>query len=158
RFKLQHTIEDVNTQIANLGAAVATLNSKKATLDLAKANLKRGEDLAPSGISKEELDSRRQTVKVDQAAVDQALQEAYAIRVGLGLPTQPPKGQDLTAVPTDLDQNFSTVREALGALIQSAAQVGYFPSSWDMTPKQAIEKFYQQDPEGNLDRIYAQII
>ena len=82
----------------------------------------------------------------------------YAIRVGLGLPAEPPKGQDLTEVPPDLDQNFSSVRQALGTLLQSAAQFGYFPTSWDATPKQAIEDFYKQDPEGNLDRIYAKII
>src|SRR5204863_8773786 len=35
RFKLEHAIEEVNNQIANLRGAVATLNSKKATLDLA---------------------------------------------------------------------------------------------------------------------------
>jgi membrane fusion protein (multidrug efflux system) len=158
RFKLEHAIEEVNNQIANLRAAVATLSSKKATLDLAKANLKRGEDLAPNGISKEELDLRRQTVKIDEAAVDQALQQVYAIRVGLGLPSEPPKGRDLTDVPADLDQNFSAVREALGALIQSAAQLGYFPTSFDATPKEAIAAFYKQDPEGNLDRIYARLI
>ena len=159
RFKLEHAIEDVNNQIANLRAAVATLDSKKATLDLAKANLKRGEDLAPGGgISKEELDQRRQTVKVDQAAVDQALQAVYAIRAGLGLSTEPPDGKDLTDVPPDLDQNFSTVRQALGELVQSAAQLGYFPISWNATPKETIEDFYKQDPEGNLDRIYAKII
>src|SRR5262249_18020339 len=85
RFKLEHAIEEVNNQIANLRAAVATHNSKKATLDLARANLKRGEELAPGGgISKEDLDLRRQTVKVDEAAVDQALQQVYAIRAGLG--------------------------------------------------------------------------
>src|SRR5262245_5231124 len=120
RFKLEHAIEDVNNQIANLRAAVATLNSRKATLDLAKSNLKRGEDLGPSGgISKEELDQRKQTVKVDQAGVDQALQQVYAIRVGLGLPAEPAKGKELTDVPPNLDQTFSSVRQALGTLLQS---------------------------------------
>src|SRR5262249_26175053 len=88
----------------------------------------------------------------------QALQQVYALRAGLGLPTQPPKGQELTEVPADLDQTFSAVREALGLLMQSAAQLGYFPVSWNATPKETIEAFYKQDPEGNLDRIYAQII
>jgi len=77
-FVLQHAIESVNTQIANLQAAAATLNSKKATLELAKGNLKRGEELAPSGISKEELDQRRQTVKVDEADVDQAVRQVMS--------------------------------------------------------------------------------
>jgi membrane fusion protein (multidrug efflux system) len=158
RFKLEHAIEDVNNQIANLRASVATLKSRKATLELAQANLKRGEDLAPGGgISKEDLDQRRQTVKVAQAAVDQAQQTVYAIRAGLGLPAEPPS-HDLTEVPEDLDQRFSSVREGLATLLQSAAQFGYFPTSWNSTPKQAIADFYKQDPEGNLDRIYAQII
>ena len=159
RFKLEHAIEDVDNQIANLRAAVATLNSRKATLELARANLKRGEELEPTGgISKEELDQRRQMVKVDEATVDQALQNTYAIRAGLGLREQPSPGHDLIEVPDNLDQTFSTVREALATLIQSAAQFGYFPTTWDATPKQAIADFYRQDPKGNLDRIYAQLI
>ncbi len=51
RFKLEHAIEDVDNQVANLGAAVAKLNSAKATLDLAKSNLKRGEELRPAATS-----------------------------------------------------------------------------------------------------------
>jgi membrane fusion protein (multidrug efflux system) len=149
RYKLEHAIEDVDNQVANLGAAVATLNSKLASLDLARANLKRGEELAPGGgISKEELDQRRQTVKVDEAAVEQARQTVYAIRVGLGLPEQPPQGEPLTAVPPNLDQDFSTVRQALATLFQSAAQFGYYPTSWNASPKQAVGEFYKHDPMG----------
>jgi membrane fusion protein (multidrug efflux system) len=158
RFKLKHAIEEVNYQIANLRANVATLNMRKATLVLALANLKRGEQLAPSGISKEELDQRRQTVKIDEAAVEQALQQVYAIRVGLGLDAEVAEGHDLGEVPPDLDQNFSSVRQALGELLQNAAQLGYFPISWNATPKQAVEDFYKQDPKGDLDKIYARII
>ena len=159
RFQLERAIEDVHTQLANLRANVATLRSKKATLELARANLKRGEELLPSGgISKEELDERRQTVKVDEAAVDQALQAVYAIRVGLGLPAQPAQGHDLIEVPADLDQNFSAVSQAMGQLLYSAAQFGYSPTSWELSPKQAIETFYKQDPEGNLDKILARVI
>ena len=159
RFKLAHAIEDVDNQIANLRAAVAMLNNRRATLHLAENNLKRGEKLLPSGgISKEDLDTRRQTVKVDQAIVAQALEQVYALRANLGLPAQPPQGHDLTEVPPDLDQNFSTVRQALGELIQGTAQLGYMPTSWNATPKQALADFYQQDPEGNLDRLYARLI
>src|SRR5262249_37786327 len=107
RFKLEHAIEDVNNQIANLRGAVENLNSKQATLELARANLKRGEGLAPKGISKEALDQRRQTVKIDEAAVEQALQQVVAIRASLGLTAKPAKGQDLADVPADLTQNFS---------------------------------------------------
>jgi membrane fusion protein (multidrug efflux system) len=159
KFKLDHAIEDVDNQIANLRANVATLKSKQATLDLAKRNLKRGEELAPSGgISKEDLDQRKQQVKVADAAVEQALQTVYANRVSLGLPERPAKDHELGEVPPDLDQTFSTVRQALAALIQSAAQLGYFPATWDATPKETVEAFKKQDPEGNVDRIYAKII
>jgi len=159
RFRLEHAIEDVNTQVADLRAKVATLNRRKAILELARANLKRGEELAPGGgISKEALDERKESVKVGEATAEEALQAVYATRVSLGLPEQPAKGQDLSHVPPDLDQNFSAVRQALGTLLQSAAQLGYFPTSWDARPKQAISDFYKQDPEGNLDRIYARIV
>jgi membrane fusion protein (multidrug efflux system) len=154
-------MEDVKNQIANLGAAVATLNSKKASAELARANLKRGEELAASGpgnISKEDLDQRRQNAKVGEAAVEQALEQVHAIRVGLGLSAEPPEGQALTAVPPDLDQNFSSVRQALSDLTQSAAQFGYFTTNWNATPKETLAAFYKQDPEGNVDRIFAKLI
>jgi membrane fusion protein (multidrug efflux system) len=159
RFKLEHAMEDVNTQIANLRANVATLNSRRATLKLARANLKRGQKLiARGGISKEDLDQRRQAVEVAEAAVDQALQTVYANRVSLGLPARPRKGEGLSDVPPDLEQNFSVVRQALGQLLQSAAQFGYFPTSWNATPKQAVATFYKQDPKGDLDRIFRHLI
>ena len=46
----------------------------------------------------------------------------------------------------------------MGELLQSAAQFGYFPTSWTATPKEAIAAFYKQDPEGDLNRIYARLI
>jgi len=157
--RLQHAIEDVHTQVANLRANVATYESRKATLVLGQANLKRGEELAPTGgISKEDLDQRRQTVKVDEAAVEQALQEVYATRVGLGLEAQPGPGHSLTDVPENLDQRFSSVVQALGQLLESVSQFGYTPRSWSATPKQALEEFYKQDPAGDINKIVERII
>jgi membrane fusion protein (multidrug efflux system) len=159
RYRLEHSIEDVHTQVANLRANVATLESKKATLALAQANLRRGDELAPSGgISKEELDQRRETVKVDEAAVEQALQAVYATRVSLGLEAQPGPGHNLTEVPKDLDQTFSSVRQALGQLLESVTQFGYTPASWEASPKQALAEFYKQDPTGDIDKIVSRII
>jgi membrane fusion protein (multidrug efflux system) len=159
RYKLDHAMEDVRNQIANLKANVAVYERKKASLALAQANLERGLTLIKSrSISKEELDQRTQALGVAEAAVKQALETVHATRVGLGLPPVPSRGHPLTEVPPDLDENFSTVRQALGNLLQSAAELGYFPTSWDATPKQAKADFYKQDTEGNLDRIYAQLI
>ncbi|MGD9637271.1 MAG: efflux RND transporter periplasmic adaptor subunit, partial [Pirellulales bacterium] len=159
RYNLEYAMDQVNDRIANLRASVATLNSRKASLVLAQSNLRRAEALAPSGgISKEDLDVRRQTVKVDEASVDEALQAVYAIRASLGLSAEPPEGQDLSSVPPDLDQNYSTVREALAQLIESAAQLGYFQINWTATPREAVEQFYKQDPQGDLNRIYEKMI
>ena len=159
RFQLERAIEDVHTQTANLRANLATLKSRQATLELARNNFKRGTELSPTGgISKEELDQRREAVKVAESIVDQAQQAVFATRVGLGLPAQTASGHDLSEVPGDLDQNFSAVRQSLGQLIHSAALLGYVPPTWEATPKEALETFLKQDAEGNLDRIYATLI
>ncbi len=64
RYKLQHAIELVDDQIAQLRAAVAVYESQKATLALAQANLARAEKLFPTGaLSKEELDTRVRKLK-----------------------------------------------------------------------------------------------
>jgi membrane fusion protein (multidrug efflux system) len=120
----------------------------------------RGEELAPKGtISKEEFDQRKEALKVAAAAVEQALQQAYAIRVGLGLPAVPPDNKELTDAPADLDQNFSTVRQAVAELMQSAAQIGYyFPVSRNATPKELVAAFHKQDPKGDVDRICERLL
>jgi len=159
RWQLQSAMEQVNNQIATLRANVATYVSKKATLALAQANLKRGEELVSSGgISKEEFDVRRQTVKVDEAAVEQALQQVYASRVYLGLPPQPANGHDLTEVPPDLEQTFSAVRTALYTLVQTTAQLGLPMAGADVTPKQFLAEFRKQAADGNLDHLLKKLV
>jgi membrane fusion protein, multidrug efflux system len=159
RFKMDHAIEEVDNAIANLHASVATLNSRKANLVLAEQNLKRGEELFPTrAISKENLDELVDAYKVAQAVVEQALQDVYAKRVGLSLPAEPATGETLDTVPPNLNQNFSTVRQALADTLRSAAQLGYFPTSWNATPDQAKDAFYKQDAQRNLDKIYARLV
>jgi membrane fusion protein, multidrug efflux system len=159
RWQLQSAMEQVNNQVATLRANVATYQSRKATLALAQANLKRGEELISSGgISKEELDVRRQAVKVDEAAVEQALQQVYASRVYLGLPHQPANGHDLTEVPPDLEQTFSAVRTALYNLVQTTAQIGLNLVSENVTPRQFLADFRKRDASGDLDRILKELI
>jgi membrane fusion protein (multidrug efflux system) len=114
--------------------------------------------LATKVISAEEWDQKREALDVAKAQVQQALENVYQARVALGLPAQPPAGTNLTQVPADLDQTFSSVRQAQADLIQGAAQLGVVSSSYDQTPKQTLDEFYKRDPGGNLDRIYADVI
>jgi len=161
RYKLQHAIEDVNNQISLLRANVAALETAKAKLARADADYRRALEIqrkSATAISQQDVDQYKEAYRVGEAQVKQSLQQVFEIRVSLGLPEQPEHGDDLTAVPADLDQSFSTVREAVAQLMQSAAPLGIIPSSYDLKPKQLIEEFYKRDPEGNLDRIYAKII
>jgi membrane fusion protein (multidrug efflux system) len=68
-YKLMRAMEDVNSQISNLSAAVNMLNSKKADLQLAEADLRRGKELLPQrAMSQEAVDTRERAVKADTAA------------------------------------------------------------------------------------------
>jgi membrane fusion protein, multidrug efflux system len=160
RFKLQHAIESVDNQIALLRANIAALETRRAGLTRAKADYDRAIELAktPGAIAPQDVDQRREAFSVAQAQVTQALEAVYQIRVGLGLPAKPEKGEDLAQVPPDLDQNYSSVRQALAELMQSAATFGVVPPSYNATPKETIADFYRRDPTANLDRIYAKLI
>lgn len=157
RFSLQHAIEDVDNQLALLHARVATLKSQQATLARAKSDFDRAEPLAKSGaVGQEELDHRRQAVQVAQAQAEEALQNVYQIRVSLGLPPKPASGDDLTQAPADLDQSFSSVRQAQYALMQAASALG-ISQPFNATPKEMIAEFYKRDPSGDIDKIYEQL-
>jgi membrane fusion protein, multidrug efflux system len=159
RFKLNRAIEDVDNQIALVRARVATWEQSKATLVLAQAEFNRAERLlATKVVSAEEYDQKREALDVAKAQVQQALENVLQARVALGLPAQPPAGTSLADVPADLDQTFSSVRQAQADLLQSAAQLGIVPSSYNLTPKQTLDEFYRRDPSGDLDRIYAVIL
>ncbi|MGA3065274.1 MAG: efflux RND transporter periplasmic adaptor subunit, partial [Tepidisphaeraceae bacterium] len=158
RFNLEHAIEDVDNQVAELSAKVATVDSKKATLAKAQADYDRGVPLVKSGaLAKEDFDARVEALAVAQAEVVESLQDVYQLRAALGLPPKPEGTDDLTQVPPDLDQTFSTVRQAQFSLLQSASQLGVI-NSFDETPRQMIADFFKRDPQGNIDRIYAQLL
>ncbi len=159
RFKLIHAIEEVDNQVALVRARVATWEQSKAALVLAQAEFDRAKRLLGSNVvSAEEYDQKREVLAVTQSQVTQALENVYQARAVLGLPGKPPEGTSLTDVPADLDQTFSSVRQALADLLHSAAQLGIVPSSYDLTPKQTLEEFYKRDPGGDINRIYAEVI
>ena len=95
---------------------------------------------------------------IDQykAAYLVALEQVYQNRVGLGLPMKPEHG-DLSEVPANLDQTYSTVRAAVANLYQAAAPVGVVVKSFNYTPRQLIDAFYSLDPSHDVDVIYAHL-
>jgi membrane fusion protein (multidrug efflux system) len=158
RFNLQRSIEDVDNQIALLRSKVATLNSQQATLAKAQADYVRGQNLIGSGaLTEEELDQRKEALLVAQAKIEAARQDVYQVRVSLGLPPKPDNSDDLTQVPADLDQTFSSVRQAQATLMQDAAQLGV-SDSFETTPKELIANFLKRDPTGDINKIYDQLL
>jgi membrane fusion protein (multidrug efflux system) len=118
RWKLEHAIEDVENQIALLHAKVAALDKSKASLKLAEAEFERAKQLvAKAYLSREEYDWREEKLSVARAEVIQAQDDIHQIRVSLGLPAEPENGGDISQVPPDLDQNFSSVRQAQSELL-----------------------------------------
>jgi membrane fusion protein (multidrug efflux system) len=157
RWKLQHAMEDVADRIAQLRTRAAGVDKSKAARALAEIEFDRARRLVTSdNIPRSEYDRRQATLVTARADLVQALADVNQIRVSLGLATLPLDGGDLGQVPPDLDQTFSSVREAQAALIQSAAQLGVL-HSYDQTPKQMLEEFEKSGSEGNIDRTFARL-
>ena len=159
RFKMQRAIETVDNQIAQLRAKVALYQTKQATLARTKADYERGlRLLATKTIAQEDFDLRLATYRVAEADANEALEEVYQARALLGLPRTSADPNELNKVPPDLDQTQSAVREAMYAMLQSVAQLGIYPTSYELTPQQVIEEFLHRDPSENIDRIYEKLV
>jgi len=152
-WQLKNAIDDVDNRVALLSARVAALDKSKATLKLAQLEFDRAVQLLPHAtISQEEYDRRQTALSVAQAGVIQALADVHQSRVSLGLVAQPESG-DLGEVPADIDQTFSSVREAQAALIQTAAQLGV-AHSYEQLPKDMLKQFEGLN-QGDVDRTLA---
>ena len=151
-YVLEHAIEDVDNQVAVLRSKVATLGSQQATLVKAQADYDRGVSVVHTGaITQEELDLRKEALSVAQAQVEQALQGVYQVRVSLGLPPRPETGDDLTEVPADLDQTFSSVKEAQARVMEAAAGLlGSYAAFniWRVAEENGGGFLQAHDPEG----------
>src|SRR5262249_37763868 len=149
RFNLERAIEDVDNQIALLRSRAATLQLQKASLAKAQADYDRAKRLVNTGaLSREEFDLRNEAFLVAQSRVEEALQGVYQVRVALGLSPKPEGSDDLTHVPADLDQTFSSVKQAQASLLQAAAELG-LTDSFNKSPKQMVADFYKRDPKGD---------
>jgi membrane fusion protein (multidrug efflux system) len=158
-WALRFAMDDVRNRIALLHAKVAALDKNKANLKFAEVEFERAKALVTSAlaITREEYDRRDAALSVARADVSQALEDAHQIRVSLGLPAEPENGGDLGQVPPDLDQTFSSVRQAQSELIQSAAELGV-SESYNQTPTQMVEGFAKRSPQGDVDQIFAQLV
>lgn len=159
RYKLVNSMETVDDQVAQIQQRVAALEKDRATLILAQQDYQRAKTLYTTKvISKEDMDQKQEELGVAEAAVSEALENVHESRVALGLSAEPAAGQNLGDVPENIDQTFSLVRVSLANLLQSAAQLGISPSTYQLNPQEVISEFYKRDPQGDIDRIYAGVL
>jgi membrane fusion protein, multidrug efflux system len=152
-WQLENAIDEVDNRVALLSARVAALDKTKATLKFAQLEFARAQQLLPSQtITQQEFDRRQAAFSVAQAETTQAMADVHQSRVSLGLVGQPESG-NLGEVPPDIDQTFSSVREAQAALIQTAAQLGV-AHSYEQLPKAMLKQFESLN-KGDVDRTLA---
>ncbi|MBV8106891.1 MAG: HlyD family secretion protein [Hyphomicrobiales bacterium] len=153
RWTLQHAVEDVDNQVAQLRARVAGVDKSRAELALAQVDFDRAAKLVVTGDTpRSEYDRRQAALLAARADVTASLADVRQIRASLGLPQQNDEG-DLGQVPADIDQTFSSVLQAQADLIQSAAQLGVI-HSFEETPKQMLDAF---EKEGDINSTFARL-
>ena len=158
KFTMEHAMEDVRNQISLIHSKVAVLKSKQANLEHAQFDYNRVLGLVSKESAPEkELKDQIEALRVAQAGVEETLHSIYQVRVNLGLPPQPQGSDDLTQVPENLDQTATTVREAQASLVKAVSQLGV-TETLEKTPRQMLADFYQRDPGGNIDRIFAKLL
>ena len=125
-YLLQTVQTFIGYEVAALKSAVANWKLQQANLALAQANLRRGEELVPSGaMSREEFETRSAAAKVAKQQVDSAAQAVQQARALLGLPNSTgPNGTPDTSVPSDIDETFPGVKYVVASAEQSLAQLG----------------------------------
>jgi membrane fusion protein (multidrug efflux system) len=156
RFNLEHSIESVRNQLATLKSNVAQLQVEEANLQLADRDYVRNKPLVERGaIPQSDFDQFIAKRDVARSRVNSAAQIVQQTRASLGLPINYENPLD---VPPNLEQTYSLVRQALQQMVQNVAAFGFAPSTWDLTPQQAIDEFYKQDPQGDLNRIFAKLV
>ncbi len=129
RFKLDHAMEDVRNQIELLKSNVAQLKVEEANLLLAESDYARGDKLIAKGaISQQEFDRYKAALEVAINRVSSAKQSIQQTRASLGLPINHENPLDM---PEDLDENFSTVQEALAGFVRQRHAVGLHSADVD---------------------------
>jgi membrane fusion protein (multidrug efflux system) len=153
RRALQHTMEDVDNQVALLHSRIAGVDKSRAELALAQVDFDRAAKLVVTNDTpRSEYDRRQAGLLAARADVVSALADVRQIRASLGLPPQP-EGGDLGQVPPDINQTFSSVLQAQASLIQSAAQLGVI-HSFAEGPSHMVEAF---EKEGDVNSTFARL-
>ena len=138
-------------------AAGGDLGWKQASLVLAQEEFDRAKRLLASKVV-----SKKNTTKNRRPLPwrTRRLHRHCKMLSGSGLPRCASRAacrNDLAEVPPDLDQTFSSVRQAMRSP-SKGRPTRHCASSYNLTPKEMIDEFYRRDPQGDIDKIYAQVM
>jgi membrane fusion protein (multidrug efflux system) len=155
-FQRKNLQEALRSRIKSLDAQWATIKSRQASLALARNNVRRAEDLLPSGgISKEEVDQRNNALKVAIEQEKEAWTAIQETRAELGLA---PNSNNPLEVPKDLTEQQSSIQNAVSTISSSLAQIGIPFDAHDLKPDEAFEQIVHMDTSEGLENAFGQII
>jgi membrane fusion protein, multidrug efflux system len=142
-YQRKNAQETLRRQIATLNALFAAIKSNQATVALARNNLRRGEELLPSGaISKEELDQRNNSLKVTIEQEKEAWAGLQQVRAQLGLPSD---YKNPLEIPKELENEQSTVQSAVSQIASNLATIGVHFDPKDAVQAKAFGDFLRPD-------------
>ena len=159
RFNLAHAIEDLDNQVAELRARVATLQSKKATLDQSPGRLRSGTAAGQTG-GRVEAGVRRLRggpLGGPGRAGEGTSKTSTRFAPDSGCRANPRTATTSPRFRPTWTRPSPRSRRRRARLMQTAAQLGVV-YSFDASPEQMLADFYKRDPEGNIDRIFAQLL
>jgi membrane fusion protein, multidrug efflux system len=144
-YRRKNAQETLRRQIATLRAEVATLEARQSSKWLAEVDQRRIDNLVKRGsATQSELDQRNNTLKVAVEQEKEAWAAIQETRAQIGLP---PDYQDPLNIPTELENEQSTVQSAVSDIASSLAEVGIPFDPKDAAQAQAFGDYLR--PEGD---------
>ena len=157
-YKLKNTIQNVNSQEAQLRQDIAALNQAEASLNLAKSDFDRAQVLIKGDVtSRQSFDTSKEQLRVAQSKYNQALQTANTVREGLGLAPVETNSPELAQIPAGLNRSYSGVQEAESLFMSACEKLGItFPQAY-LDPDQLLN-FFKQSAHGDENAYFAQVL
>ncbi len=135
---------------------VAALRARDSSLKLAQLDQARLANLVRQGsASQSELDQRNDTLDQAREAVKEAWAQIQETRAALGLE---PNTADPLHVPADLEQEQSTVQQAVSDVSSALAQVGIPFDLHQISPGEAYEQILDLDSSKGIENAFGHLV
>ena len=129
-FRVQVAIKQAAVDVANANLIMAEANVRGLVAQVRSQRFKLTHAI-------EDVDDQVALIRQRVATWDQSKASLVLAQQELD------RAERLLASKVVSNQTFSSVRQALAELLQSAAQLGVVPSSYNLTPKETIDEFYR---------------